>query len=62
MNRCASLVSLLPYVKPRYAGYTCWRGVVLLEQDDLQYLNVFLETWDRRGRFNLYEVKLDGLL
>lgn len=46
--------ALLPSVRPRYAGYTCWRAVVQAEPNELLYdPNVFIETWGRKGRFGL---------
>jgi 2-polyprenyl-6-methoxyphenol hydroxylase-like FAD-dependent oxidoreductase len=46
--------ALLPHAKPRYAGYTCWRGIVHSEQNKLYHdPNVSIETWGRRGRFGL---------
>ncbi|MCT2347092.1 hypothetical protein M4D71_23355 [Niallia taxi] len=46
--------TLMPNVKPRYAGYTCWRAVVQTEPN-LRGFNpkVFIETWVRKGRFGL---------
>jgi 2-polyprenyl-6-methoxyphenol hydroxylase-like FAD-dependent oxidoreductase len=41
---------LLPSVKPRFAGYTCWRAVV--NNTDLQ-LNESSETWGTKGRFGI---------
>lgn len=44
--------ALLPDAQPRYAGYTCWRGIVDAEQEKLNYNpNIFIETWGRSGRF-----------
>ena len=46
--------ALLPNVKPRYSGYTCWRAVVQASPDMFHYdPNVFIETWGRKGRFGL---------
>lgn len=46
--------TLMPNVKPRYAGYTCWRGVVQTEPNLRGYNpKVFIETWGRKGRFGL---------
>lgn len=43
------LVAKEPY---RYAGYTCWRGVV--SGDDLPGLSAhFIETWGTKGRFGI---------
>lgn len=41
---------LLPDSAPRYAGYTCWRGVV--HRPDLR-LTEASETWGRRGRVGI---------
>lgn len=41
---------LLPGSLPRYAGYTCWRGV--LEGTHVGTLRVS-ETWGRKGRFGM---------
>ncbi|MFC6999489.1 FAD-dependent monooxygenase [Rufibacter roseus] len=38
---------LLPSSKPRYAGYTCWRGVIDNPGHQAQYAS---ETWGRAGR------------
>lgn len=46
--------TLMPNVKPRYAGYTCWRAVVQTEPNLRGYNpNAFIETWGRKGRFGL---------
>ncbi|XZF14741.1 FAD-dependent monooxygenase [Chitinophagaceae bacterium MMS25-I14] len=42
--------TLLPGVKPRYAGYTCWRAVI--DNPGLQ-LDCTSETWDVKGRFGV---------
>lgn len=43
---------LLPSVQPRYAGYTCWRGVI--EAQTLQLpAGRSTETWGRAGRFGV---------
>ena len=46
--------TLMPNVKPRYAGYTCWRAVVQTDPN-LRGNNpkVFIETWGRKERFGL---------
>jgi 2-polyprenyl-6-methoxyphenol hydroxylase-like FAD-dependent oxidoreductase len=41
---------LLPQSKPRYSGYTCWRGVI--DNTNLQ-LNECSETWGTNGRFGI---------
>ena len=41
---------LLPNSKPRYAGYTCWRGVI--DNTDLN-LNEASETWGAAGRMGI---------
>ncbi|MCE4049024.1 hypothetical protein [Bacillus sp. Au-Bac7] len=46
--------TLMPSVKPRYAGYTCWRAVVETKPNLRGYNpKVFIETWGRKGRFGL---------
>lgn len=35
----------------RFAGYTCWRGVVSAE--NLSNMNDFIETWGTKGRFGI---------
>jgi 2-polyprenyl-6-methoxyphenol hydroxylase-like FAD-dependent oxidoreductase len=43
---------ILPEIKTRYSGYTCWRGV--LEVEPTQYdLTRFSETWGLNGRFGI---------
>lgn len=41
---------LWPGVKPRYAGYTCWRGVATFDQE---LLDAPSETWGKNGRFGM---------
>src|SRR5699024_4295235 len=41
--------SLLPKSTPRYAGYTCWRGITKNEGD--VPLHVSSEAWSKQGRF-----------
>ncbi|WP_026462409.1 FAD-dependent monooxygenase [Adhaeribacter aquaticus] len=41
---------LLPRVRPRYAGYTCWRAVI--ENPGIS-LNQATETWGAKGRFGI---------
>jgi len=48
--RSAARSSILPHVKPRYAGYTCWRGVI--HAPDLR-LHRATETWGPQGRFGI---------
>ncbi|RUL55609.1 FAD-dependent monooxygenase [Lysinibacillus antri] len=43
---------LIPNSYPRYAGYTCWRGVTDVNQSKL-YQNVASETWGPNGRFGI---------
>nr|WP_106779253.1 FAD-dependent monooxygenase [Lysinibacillus timonensis] len=43
---------LIPNSFPRYAGYTCWRGVTEVNQSTL-FQNVASETWGRVGRFGI---------
>ncbi|TSI11256.1 FAD-dependent monooxygenase [Lysinibacillus sp. BW-2-10] len=43
---------LIPNSYPRYAGYTCWRGVTNVNQSKL-YQNVASETWGPNGRFGI---------
>ncbi|MEK3884805.1 FAD-dependent oxidoreductase [Paenibacillus sp. PL2-23] len=43
---------LFPHIAYRYAGYTCWRGIV--SADDIQGIAPhFVETWGARGRFGV---------
>ncbi|MMZ57578.1 3-hydroxybenzoate 6-hydroxylase 1 [compost metagenome] len=35
----------------RFAGYTCWRGVIPAE--NLSLMNDFIETWGTKGRFGI---------
>lgn len=35
----------------RFAGYTCWRGVIPVE--NLSLMNNFIETWGTKGRFGI---------
>jgi len=54
--------ALLPNVKPRYAGYTCWRAVVQADPNRIPYdPNVFIETWGRRGRFGMVPLSNDRM-
>jgi 2-polyprenyl-6-methoxyphenol hydroxylase-like FAD-dependent oxidoreductase len=39
---------VLPQVMPRYAGYTCWRGMV---DNTFHIQHTAVETWGARGRF-----------
>lgn len=39
---------LIPNSKPRYSGYTCWRGVI--DNPDLK-IKENTEVWDKQGRF-----------
>jgi 2-polyprenyl-6-methoxyphenol hydroxylase-like FAD-dependent oxidoreductase len=51
---------LLPDSAPRYAGYTCWRGVTSLlprEWDD----TVATETWGSRGRVGIVPLSQDRI-
>jgi len=41
---------LLPHAKPRFSGQTCWRGVITLQEMELEES---FETWGRQGRFGL---------
>ncbi len=41
---------LLPFSKPRYAGYTCRRAVI---QADWFHGDIASETWGRKGRFGI---------
>ncbi len=42
---------LLPDVKPRFSGYTCWRGITapIVNTDSIK----FTETWGVKGRFGI---------
>jgi len=41
---------LLPFSRPRYAGYTCWRAII---DNDLLDLTESSETWGTNGRFGV---------
>lgn len=41
--------TLLPSSVPRYAGYTCWRGITK-NKDDVS-LHISSEAWSKKGRF-----------
>lgn len=41
--------TLLPNAEPRYAGYTCWRGIAP-NQNDVE-LHISNERWSKKGRF-----------
>lgn len=41
--------TLLPSSTPRYAGYTCWRGISKNKNDVFPHISS--EAWSRRGRF-----------
>ncbi len=41
--------TLLPSSRPRYAGYTCWRGITK-NKDDVPH-HISSEAWSKRGRF-----------
>lgn len=56
--RSASRTSLLPQVKPRYAGYTCWRGVIYAP--DLRVERA-TETWGPKGRFGIVPLSGDRI-
>ncbi|MDN4492977.1 FAD-dependent monooxygenase [Ureibacillus aquaedulcis] len=43
---------LIPDSYPRYAGYTCWRGVADVDQIK-RYQNAASETWGPNGRFGI---------
>jgi len=45
---------------PRYAGYTCWRGVATLDRVTLAPATAF-ETWGRGRRFSVYHRGRGGL-
>lgn len=44
---------LLPGVRPRYAGYTCWRGVIADDAALRFDREVFTETWGAGARFGV---------
>ncbi|HLR68025.1 MAG TPA: FAD-dependent monooxygenase [Virgibacillus sp.] len=47
---------LIPHAKTRYAGYTCWRGVV--ETDDHRFTKqTSYELWGRAGRIGIVPLK-----
>src|SRR5699024_2428323 len=41
--------TLIPKSKPRYAGYTCWRGIAKIKND--VELHISSEAWSKKGRF-----------
>lgn len=47
---------LVPNSQPRYAGYTCWRGVVRLK-DDLIHKHTAYEIWGKEGRFGIVPLR-----
>ncbi|MCL6604824.1 MAG: FAD-dependent monooxygenase [Paenibacillus sp.] len=49
---------LLPEIQPRYAGYTCWRGIVNDPELAHEVSHTFTETWGAKGRFGV--VPLSG--
>jgi 2-polyprenyl-6-methoxyphenol hydroxylase-like FAD-dependent oxidoreductase len=56
--RSAARTSLLPQVEPRYAGYTCWRGVI--HAPDLRPQKAS-ETWGPNGRFGIVPLSGDRI-
>jgi 2-polyprenyl-6-methoxyphenol hydroxylase-like FAD-dependent oxidoreductase len=50
--------SLVPWSAPRYAGYTCWRGVV--HAADMP-LDEATETWGAQGRFGIVPLSNDRI-
>jgi 2-polyprenyl-6-methoxyphenol hydroxylase-like FAD-dependent oxidoreductase len=42
---------LFPNKQLRYAGYTCWRGII--ENNTLQLPDAYSETWGPKGRFGI---------
>jgi 2-polyprenyl-6-methoxyphenol hydroxylase-like FAD-dependent oxidoreductase len=52
---------LLPTVPLRYAGYTCWRGVVKVRGKFDYLLTESTETWGRKGRFGIVPLSKDRI-
>ncbi|MGG0276608.1 FAD-dependent monooxygenase, partial [Bacillus rhizoplanae] len=46
----------LPDVEPRYSGYTCWRAVVKVSNENF-VPEEFTETWGSKGRFGIVPLK-----
>ena len=46
----------LPDVEPRYSGYTCWRAVVKVPNENF-VPKEFTETWGSKGRFGIVPLK-----
>jgi 2-polyprenyl-6-methoxyphenol hydroxylase-like FAD-dependent oxidoreductase len=46
----------LPNVEPRYSGYTCWRAVVKVPNENFAPKE-FTETWGSKGRFGIVPLK-----
>lgn len=44
---------IIPNSAPRYAGYTCWRGVVTMPDLNMEHA---VETWGRNGRFGILPI------
>lgn len=44
--------NIQPEIQPRYAGYTCWRGVIHVPKDTYS-TGDFTETWGTKGRFGI---------
>ncbi|MDX1907039.1 MAG: FAD-dependent monooxygenase [Bacteroidia bacterium] len=49
-----------PFSKPRYAGYTCWRGVTSHIPEGLEK-NVATETWGPAGRVGIVPMSRDRI-
>lgn len=47
--------TLLPGSKPRYAGYTCWRGITKNANDVTPHISS--EAWSKKGRFGWSALK-----
>lgn len=44
---------IIPNSAPRYAGYTCWRGVVTMPDLDIDHAT---EAWGMKGRFGIVPI------
>lgn len=47
--------TLLPHSEPRYAGYTCWRGITKNKGDVVPHISS--EAWSKKGRFGWSALK-----
>lgn len=52
---------LLPHVHPRYAGYTCWRGVIAADASWQFDRTIATETWGAGARFGIAPLANDKI-